>query len=152
MDDILIYSKDWEEHANHLRVVLALFREHELYGKLSKCEFWLEEVQFLVHVSTQGIVVDPAKIETVVNWERPQIVTEMWRFLGLAGYYRRVVEGFSKIVSPLTQLTRKDQPFSWIVECETYFEDMKRKLTNTLVLAIPNTTKMFEVYYDYDTS
>jgi len=113
IDDILIYSKNKEEHADHLRVVLAVLREHQLYGKLSKCEFWLEEVQFLGHViSAQGIVVDPSKIDIVLKWERPQTVTEVRSFLGLAGYYRRFVEGFSKMVSPLTQLTRKDQPFS----------------------------------------
>ena len=99
-------------------MVLEVLREHKLYGKLSKCEFWLEEVQFLGHViSAQGIAVDPAKIETVVKWERPQTITEVRSFLGLAGYYRRFVEGFSKMVSPLTQITRKDQPFSWTDEC-----------------------------------
>jgi len=99
-------------------------------------------------ISAQGIAVDPAKIETVVKWERPQTVTEVQSFLGLAEYYRRFVEGFSKMVSPLTQLTRKDQPFSWTDECEACFEDMKRRLTTAPVLAISDTTKMFEVYCD----
>jgi len=76
IDDILIYSESQEEHVEHVRVVLEILREHQLYGKLSKCEFWLDEVQFLGHViSVQGIAVDPAKIETVVKWERPQTVT-----------------------------------------------------------------------------
>jgi len=84
-----------------------------LYDKLSKCELWLEEVQFLGHViSSQGIAVDPSKIGTMLKWERPQTVTEVRSFLGLAEYYRRFMEGFSKMVSPLTQFTRKDQPFS----------------------------------------
>ena len=149
IDDILIYSERREEHAEHLRVVLGIFREHQLYGKLSKCEFWLEEVKFLGHViSAQGIAVDPTKIETVVKWERPQTVSEVRSFLGLAGYYRRFVEGFSKMVSPLTQLTRKDQPFSWTDECEACFEDMKRRLTIAPILAIPDTSKIFEVYCD----
>jgi len=113
IDDILIYSRTRDEHVGHLRVVLEVLREHQLYGKLSKCEFWLDEVQFLGHViSSHGISVDPSKIETVLKWERPQTVTEVRSFLGLAGYYKRFVEGFSKMVSPLTQLTRKDQPFS----------------------------------------
>jgi len=87
--------------------------EHQLYGKLSKCEFYLKEVQFLVHViSAQGIVVDPAKIETMVKSERPQTIIEVRSFLGLASYYKRFMEGFSKMVSLLTQVTRKDQPFS----------------------------------------
>jgi len=149
IDDILIYSESREEHAEHLRLVLGILRKHQLYRKLSKCEFWLEEVQFLGHViSAQGIAVDPAKIETVVKWERPQTVSEVRSFLGLAGYYRRFVEGFSKMVSPLTQLTRKDQPFSWTYVCEACFEDMNRRLTTAPILAIPYTAKTFEVYCD----
>jgi len=149
IDDILIYYESWEEHSEHLRVVLEILREHQLYRKLSKCEFWLDEVQFLGHViSTQGIVVDPTKIEMVVKWERPQTVTEVRSFLGLAGYYRRFGEGFSKRVSLLTQLTRKDQPFPWTDECETCFEDMKRRLTTAPMLVIPDLTKTFKVYCD----
>jgi len=149
IDDILIYSESKEEHADHLRVVLEVLREDKLYGKLSKCEFWLDEVQFLGHViSDQGISVDPAKVETMVKWERPQTVTEVRSFLGLAGYYKRFVEGFSKMVSPLTQLTRNDQSFSWTDECEVCFEDIRRRLTIAPILAIPDTAKMFEVYCD----
>ncbi|XP_027941058.1 uncharacterized protein LOC114194848 [Vigna unguiculata] len=149
IDDILIYSKNREEHIEHLRVVLAVLKEHQLCGKLSKCKFWLEEVQFLGHViSSHGIVVDPSKIDTVMKWERPRTVTEVRSFLGLVGYYRRFVEGLSKMVSPLTQLTRKDQPFSWTEKCEECFEEMKKRLTTTSILAIPNTSKKFEVYCD----
>jgi len=87
----------------HLRVVLGILKEHHLYEKLSKCEFWLDEVQFLGHViSTQGIAMDPPKIETMVKWERLQTVTAVRSFLGFTGYYRRFVEEFSKRVSPLT--------------------------------------------------
>jgi len=130
-------------------VVLEVLREHKLYGKLSKYEFWLDEVQFLGHIiSTQGIVVDPSKIDTVVKWERPQTIIEVRSFLGLVRYYRRFVEGFSKMVQPLTQLTRKDQPFSWKVECEACFEDMTRRLTTSPLLVIPDTNKKFEVYCD----
>jgi len=143
---ILIYSHNKEEHADHLRIVLEVLREHQLYGKLSKCEFWLGEVQFLGHViSSQGIAVDPSKIETVLKWERPHMVTKVRSFLGLTRYYRRFVEGFSKMVSPLTQLTRKDQPFSWTDKCEECFEEMKRRLTTDPVLVIPDTSKKFEV-------
>jgi len=91
---------------------------------------------------------DPTKIETMIKWERPQTVTEVRSFLGLVGYYKRFVEGFSKMVSPLTQLTRKDQPFSLIDECEACFEDIKRRLTTAPVLAITDTTKTLEVYCD----
>jgi len=149
IDDILIYSQTREEHAGHLRIVLEVLREHQLYDKLSKCEFWLDDVQFLEHViSSHGIAVDPSKIETMLKWERPQTVTEVRSFLGLAGYYRRFIEGFSKMVSQLTQLTRKDQPFSWTDKCEECFEEMKWRLTTTPILIIPDTSKVFEVYCD----
>ena len=149
IDDILIYSQTKEEHAGHLRIVLEVLRGHQLYDKLSKCEFWLEEVQFLGHIiSSQGIVVHLSKIEAVLKWERPQTTTEVRSFLGLARYYRRFLEGFSKMVSPLTQLTRKDQPFSWTDKCEECFKEMKRRLTTAPVLAIPDTNKKFEVYCD----
>ncbi|XP_061341629.1 uncharacterized mitochondrial protein AtMg00860-like [Gastrolobium bilobum] len=112
IDDILIYSKRKEEHAEHLRIVLQLLREKQLYAKPSKCEFWLPEIQFLGHVIIdKGVAVDPSKIEAVVDWERPKTVTEIRSFLGLAGYYRRFIEGFSKRVLPLTRLTRKEVPF-----------------------------------------
>jgi len=84
----------------------------------------------------------------VMNWERPKTVSEVRNFLGLAGYYRRFMEGFSKLVSPMTQLTRKDQPFAWTDGCEKCFEEMKIRLTTTPVLAIPDTAKTFEVYCD----
>jgi len=111
IDDILIYSRTHEEHAEHLRTVLSILREKQLYAKRSKCEFWMTSVQFLGHmISAQGISMDPSKVEDVLKWERPKSVTEIRSFVGLAGYYRRFIEGFSKIVAP--SLTRKDQPFA----------------------------------------
>ena len=133
IDDILIYSRTQEEHAEHLRLVLGVLREKQLYAKLSKCEFWMEEVQFLGHViSAQGIAVDPAKVKAVIKWESPKSVTEIRSFVGLASYYRRFIEGFSKIVTPLTLLTRKDQPFTWTDKCEESFQELKRRLTSAL--------------------
>ena len=97
IDDILIYSKNEEEHAEHLRIVLPRLREHKLYAKFSKCDFWLKEVQFLGHIiSEAGISVDPSKIQDVLNWKTPESVSEIRSFLGLAGYYRRFVPDFSK--------------------------------------------------------
>ena len=112
IDDILVYSKNEEEHVEHLRLVLQKLRENQLYAKFSKCEFWLDEVSFLGYVITNGgIAVDPGKVRDVLKWEPPQIVTEIWSFLGLAGYYRRFIEGFSKIVKPLTSLLKKGKAF-----------------------------------------
>jgi len=114
IDDILICSRTYEEHAEHLRIVLGILREKQLFAKLSKCDLWMKEVQFLEHVIlAHDIVVDPAKVEAVIEWECPKSVTEVRSFVGWAGYYMRFIEGFSKIVAPLTQLTRKDQPFAW---------------------------------------
>ncbi|XP_052723888.1 uncharacterized protein LOC108343993 [Vigna angularis] len=149
IDDILIYSKSFEEHEDHLRIVLGVLREKELYAKKSKCEFWMKEIQFLGHVvSAGGIAVDPAKVKAVLDWESPRSVTEVRSFVGLAGYYRRFIEGFSKIVAPLTYLTRKDQPFAWTDRCEESFQELKKKLTSAPVLVIPDTAKPFEVYCD----
>ena len=114
IDDILIYSKTEQEHAEHLRIVLEILRNKKLYAKFSKYEFWLREVQFLGHVvSSKGVLVDPAKIEAVSNWERPTTPTEVRSFVGLVGYYRRFMQDFAKIAGPLTRLTRKTEKFVW---------------------------------------
>ena len=114
IDDILIYSKTLEEHEEHLQIILQILREKKLYAKFSKCEFWLEEVKFLGHViSNKGVLVDLTKVATGLQWEPQKIVTKIHNFLDLAGYYRRFIEGFSKIAMPLTQLTKKGQAFVW---------------------------------------
>ena len=112
IDNILVYFKDAQEHEQHLRIILETLREKKLYAKLSKCDFWLKEVSFLSHiVSAEGIRVDPAKVEAVLNWKSPQNVTEVRSFLGLAGYYRRFVRDFSVIASLLITLLRKGIKF-----------------------------------------
>jgi len=122
IDDILIYSKDMEEHANHLKVVLQTLREHQLYSKLKKCEFWLEELVFLGHVVTkEGTKVDPQKVKAITEWSRPTNVTEIRRFLHLAGYYRRFVKDFMKIASPLINLLKKVNKFEWTEKCDRAF-------------------------------
>ncbi|GKD92719.1 hypothetical protein Tco_1372556, partial [Tanacetum coccineum] len=99
-----------EEHEEHLRTVLQILRQEKLYAKFSKCEFWLSKVAFLGHiVSADGITMDPTKVEAITKWPRSTSVTEVRSFLGLAGYYRRFVEGFSRLALPLTKLMRKSE-------------------------------------------
>jgi len=149
INDILIYFRMHEEHVEHLRIVLGILREKQLFAKLSKCDFWMREVQFLGHViSAQGITVDLAKVEAMIQWECPKSVTKIRSFVGLAGYYQRFIEGFSKIVAPLTQLTRKDHPFAWTDRCEESFRELKQRLMSASVLVILDVSKPFEVYCD----
>jgi hypothetical protein len=149
IDDILIYSKSKDEHAEHLRKVLELLRNEKLYGKFSKCEFWLEEVHFLGHVvNKNGIQVDPSKIDSVKNWRTPETPTEVRQFLGLAGYYRRFIENFSKIAQPLTQLTQKDRPYVWGDKQEEAFQILKDRLCNAPILSLPEGSEDFVVYCD----
>jgi hypothetical protein len=142
IDDILIFSKNEEEHAEHLRLVLQKLREHKLYAKRRKCEFWLKEVSFLGHVvSNGGIVVDPSKVQDVLNWKAPTNVSEICSFLGLAGYYRRFIEGFSKLAKPITALLEKNAKFVWSDKCQADFEELKRRLTTAPVLTLPDLSK-----------
>ncbi|KAL0554942.1 hypothetical protein IC582_008872 [Cucumis melo] len=149
IDDILIYSKTEAEHEEHLRMVLQTLRDNKLYAKFSKCEFWLKQVSFLGHVvSKAGVSVDPAKIEAVTGWTRPSTVSEVRSFLGLAGYYRRFVENFSRIATPLTQLTRKGAPFVWSKACEDSFQNLKQKLVTAPVLTVPDGSGSFVIHSD----
>ena len=112
IDSILMYSKDWENHDTHLWVVLETLRKERLYAKLIKCEFWLREVSFLGHiVSEEGIQVDAKKVEVIIEWKPPRNVTEVHSFLGLAGYYKRFVKGFSMTAAPMTRLLQKNAKF-----------------------------------------
>ena len=149
VDDILIYSPSVESHEEHLRIVLQLLREHRLYAKFSKCEFWLPEVKFLGHVvSGSGVAVDSSKIEAVMNWERPKTVFEIRSFLGLAGYYRRFVHDFSRLAAPMTRLTRKGIRFVWNDVCEHSFQELKKRLTSAPILVIPERELGYTVYCD----
>ncbi|KAK9902948.1 hypothetical protein M0R45_001398 [Rubus argutus] len=130
IDDILIYSKTKEDHEKHLEAALQVLRAHKLYAKFEKCDFWQSQVKFLGHVvSHRGIAMDPAKIESVMEWKAPTSPTEVRSFLGLAGYYRRFIEGFSKIALPMTKLTRKNVIYIWDDNCEQAFQQLKEKLT-----------------------
>ncbi|GKA59903.1 putative reverse transcriptase domain-containing protein [Tanacetum coccineum] len=127
IDDILIYLKNKQEHEEHLKLILELLKKEELYAKFSKCEFWIPKVQFLGHViDSEGIHVDPAKIESIKDWASPKSPTEIRQFLGLAGYYRRFIEGFSKIAKPMTKLTQKKVKFEWGDKQEAAFQLLKQ--------------------------
>ncbi|GKA68044.1 putative nucleotidyltransferase, ribonuclease H, partial [Tanacetum coccineum] len=149
IDDILIYSRKEEEQANHLRIILELIRKEKLYAKFSKFDFWIHIVQFLDHlIDSQGLHVDPAKIEAVKNWTSPRTPTEVHQFLGLVGYYRRFIEGFSKIANPLTKLTQKNKNYIWGEEQELAFQLLKQKLCEAPILALPEGNDNFVVYCD----
>ncbi|GJR86642.1 reverse transcriptase domain-containing protein [Tanacetum coccineum] len=149
IDDILIYSKNKEEHEKHLKIILELLKNEQLYAKFSKCDFWLESVQFLGHViNNKGVHVDPAKVEAIRNWSAPTTPKEVRQFLGLAGYYRRFIEGFSLISKPLTKLTEKNKKYEWGTEEDEAFQTLKQKLCSAPILALPEGTENFVVYCD----
>ncbi|GJY83958.1 putative reverse transcriptase domain-containing protein [Tanacetum coccineum] len=149
IDDILIYSKNEKEHKEHLKQILELLKKEELYAKFSKCEFWIPKVQFLGHViDSEGIHVDPAKIESIKDWTSPKSPTEIRQFLGLAGYYRRFIEGFSKIAKPMTKLTQKKIKFEWGDKQEAAFQLLKQKLCSAPILALPEGSEDFIAYCD----
>ncbi|GKA06793.1 putative reverse transcriptase domain-containing protein [Tanacetum coccineum] len=147
IDDILVYFKDEEEHGKHLKIILELLKKERLYAKFSKCDFWLDSVQFLGHViDRSGVYVDPAKIEAIKSWAAPTTPMEVRQFLGLAGYYRRFIEGFSLISKPLTKLTQKDKKYEWGKEEEEAFQTLKQKLCSVSILALPEGMEDFVMY------
>ncbi|GJV22535.1 putative reverse transcriptase domain-containing protein [Tanacetum coccineum] len=149
IDDILIYSKSKKEHEEHLRQILKLLKKEELYAKFSKCEFWISRVQFLGHViDYRGIHVDPTKIESIKDWASPKTPTEIRQFLGLAGYYRRFIKGFSKIAKSMTKLTQKGVKFDWGDKQEAAFQLLKQKLCSAPILALPEGSEDFITYCD----
>ncbi|GKA39035.1 putative reverse transcriptase domain-containing protein [Tanacetum coccineum] len=149
IDDILIYSRNEKEHEEHLKTILEMLKKEYLYAKFSKCEFWINTVKFLGHViDSSGIHVDPAKIEAVKNWASPTTPLEIRQFLGLTSYYRRFIEGFSKIAKPMTELTQKNQKFDWGEEQEEAFQLLKQKLCAAPILALPEGSDDFVVYCD----
>jgi hypothetical protein len=149
IDDILIYSKNEAEHAEHLHIVLQRLCDNRLYAKLSKCDFWLKEIKFLGHtISQDGVSVDPEKVHEVMDWKPPTTVRQIRCFLGLAGYYRRFIPDFSRIAKPMTELLKKGVKYEWSHKCEDAFHTLRQHLTTSLVLAQPDNTKPFEVYCD----
>jgi hypothetical protein len=149
INDILVYSRSEEEHEDHLRLVLQKFWDHKLYVKLSKCEFWLKQVTLLGHiVSKGGISMDSSKIQDVLSWNAAMSVGDIRSFLGLAGYYRRFIEGFSNISKPLSELLEKDKKFKWTPACESSFQEWKKRLTTAPILVMLDMEKSYSIYCD----
>jgi hypothetical protein len=147
--NILVYSKNEEEHEKHLRIMLQRPCEHQLYAKFSKCAFWLIEVPFLGYViSAEGIAVDPSKVQGVLNWKSPRLVMQIRIILRLEGYYRRFIPNFSKISKSMTKLLEKDAKFKWSQQCEEAFLTLKKLLTTAPMLAQPDIEKPFDMYRD----
>ncbi|KAI3811400.1 hypothetical protein L1987_21122 [Smallanthus sonchifolius] len=137
------------EHEEHLRLILELIKQEQLYAMFSKCEFWIREVQFLGHVANEnGIHVDPSKIEAIKNWTAPTTPTVVRQFLGLAGYYCQFIERFSKIAQPLTTITQKGKPYNWSNTQESAFQLLKQRLCSAPILSLPKGTDDFAVYYN----
>jgi hypothetical protein len=144
IDDILVYSKNREEHEEHLRLVLQVIREHQFYAKFNKCYFFQKQIHYLGHVlSEEGVAVDPEKIRSIIEWPTPRDVLDIISFMGLAGYYRRFIEGFSKIVCPITALQKKGTKFPWTQKCEERFQTLKHLLTHAPVLKMVDPEAVF---------
>src|SRR5690606_17348029 len=135
IDDILIYSKSYEEHVQHVRLVMKKLLDAQLQAKLSKCEFHKTEVEFLGFIiSTEGIKMDPKKVNDVLDWKTPQNVHDIQVFLGFANFYRRFIKNFSKVVAPITRLLKKDIPFIWDHSANDAFESLKKAFTSDPIL------------------
>ena len=149
LDDIMVFSSTLEEHMDHLRLVFKRLQENQLYVKREKCSFAQIQIHFLGHVVEQGqIRMDMEKVEAIRDWATPKNVKELRSFLGLANYYRRFVEGYSRRITALTELLKKDKKWSWTSECHEAFEDLKQALMKDPVLALPDLGKAFEVQTD----
>ena len=128
---------------------MQVLRDHQLYAKFRKCEFWLTQMKFLGHVvSASGVSEDLEKVEAVMSWERLKLVFEIHNFLGLAGYYRKFIEDFSQLAAPMTKLTHKEVKFKWNDLCERAFQKLKRRLTSTSVLIVLELGQRYTVYCD----
>lgn len=147
-DDILVYSKSWDDHLTHLGIVLGILSTHQLFAKRSKCRFGVTQVDYLGHqISEQGVAVDPAKIQAVIDWPTPTTTKGIRGFLGLAGYYRKFIRHFGHIAAPLTKLLSKEG-FNWNEAADTAFQELKQRLTSSPVLSLPDFTQRFVLECD----
>jgi hypothetical protein len=149
LDDILIYSETKEDHENHVRVVLKKLREHKLYCKLEKCQFFETSIAYLgFYISPDGISMDPSKVSSVTDWPAPKNAHDIQVFLGFANFYRRFIKSFAKVAQPITKLLRKDTKFTWAEEQDKAFETLKSMFTTAPILAHPDPSRPFVVETD----
>ena len=148
-DDILVYSKSEEEHEEHVKKVLQLLREHQLFAKWRKCTFCTRQIEYLGSiVSEEGISVDPTKIKDIIEWPRPTSVSEIRGFLGISRWYRTFLRNYVLIATPLTNLLRKGSKINWETQHEESFEELKTYVTSTPCLKLPDFTQPFRVTTD----
>ena len=144
LDDTNVYSKTFEDHLDHLKIVFQRIRDAGLKLNLDKCNFWMKSLPFLGHtISSKGIAPDPAKIEAVQKIQPPKSTTKLRSFLGLAGYYRQFIRNFSAIAQPLNKLLHKNEPYYWGSKQQQAFEKLKEKLVTAPILAYPDFSKKF---------
>ena len=149
IEDILIYSKNEQEHEEHLKIVLQVLREQQLYTKFSKCDLFKDKIHYLGHVvSKDGISVNPDKVKAMMKWLVPKNVYDMRSFMGITGYYRKFIEGFSNISYPVTSLKNKARKFEWTKKCEEIFNKVKHLLTTAPILKIVDPFNDFAVSID----
>ena len=141
LDDILIFRKTEHEHREHIRQVMSILKAQKLYAKRSKCAFFQRSMKFLGHViSADGIAVDPDKIDVIKNWPQPQNASDVRSFLGLGNYFKQFVQGYSKLISPLIELTKPSRAFDWNPEANNAFLMLKLLLSSAPVLALEDLT------------
>ena len=149
LDDIVVYSSTLEEHVEQLKLVFQKLRENQLFAKLEKCSFAQECIKLLRHVVERGrIRMDLDKVKAIQEWQAPTGISELRSFLSLANYYRRFVEGYSRIATPLTELLKKNNGWVWSENCQRAFDELKRSMSSDPVLALPDVSKPFEVQTD----
>ena len=143
LDNILVFSSNWEEHTHHVRLVLTKLREYRLFAKSEKCEFDRTSVEFLGYIiSPTGITMDERKVATITNWPLPTRLKEVQSFLGFSNFYRRFIDGFSTLMQPLIQLTRKNIPFLWTPVADNAFDALKEAFLSALVLVHPDPSRL----------
>ena len=135
LDDVIVFFESLSDHIPHVRSILEVLRQHKLYAKVEKCEFHKDQMTFVGYlVSKEGIGMDLAKVSAVLDWPTPKIVKEVQSYLGFANFYRKFINNYSALTTPLTSLTRKTTKFAWSPEAEAVFKTLHQTFTTTPIL------------------